>query len=61
VTALISAAAFLLLLLALARRPQRTAQKTQREVAQGARLDTYTPQSQDRLWDDWYGHHGGGG
>jgi len=31
----------------------------QRAAAHEAGLDTYTPQTQDREWSDWAGHHGG--
>ncbi len=30
------------------------------DAARRAGLDTYTPQTQDRLWNDWTDHHGGG-
>jgi hypothetical protein len=33
---------------------------TQRQAAARARLDTYTPQSQDREWTAWARSHGGG-
>lgn len=38
----------------------RHALASQRAIAHRAGLDTYTPQSQDRHWDDWASHHRGG-
>ena len=52
-----AAMAALLVWLALTKPRQRT--DMQRRAAQQAHLDTYTPQSQDREWDDWAGRHGG--
>jgi hypothetical protein len=59
VSAIIPASSLLLLLLWLALSRRRPTDE-QRHIASRAHLDTYTPQSQDRLWDDWVGHHGGG-
>lgn len=57
-------AAYLLTLglfsLLLFRPRKRTPLQRQRDAARRAGLDTYTPQTRDRFWNDWTDHHGGG-